>query len=316
MIVDTVTRVVVESPYQDNIKLFNNPDTSDMNFMVPGMETPLKLHCKIMSTTSNFVKYMMTQQEGGTNTQGRGWNYDMSKEADRNALTKVMRFCYGERMEIGAENGECCAVIAELYRLQVTCAEEAVKKIGFFALEVSKRNLGIGMKLLRESSLYPECCTELGCGLDKALSQIVFSPYNIYRNYDIVVGGCLMKLPSRYLEMVGYGEPHTKFSEFNIRMEYVKQNMCTLSNEEKESVMKGCDWKELKGEELKRLRQLDVMKDKELLDAYQEVLDKTEKELDELKLTGVKTKTDRPNEESELKSNSHITDNFYHVCFF
>ena len=129
---DTHTRIKVESPYQDNTLLFDNPESSDMEFMVQGMEKPLKLHIKIMSTASNFVKGMMTQ-EGNENN--RGWVYDMSRDVDKKAMVKVMRFCYGEDMEIGVDNGECCAIIAALYRLEVTCTEEIVKRIGYFGLE-------------------------------------------------------------------------------------------------------------------------------------------------------------------------------------
>ena len=133
MMVDVATTLVVESPYYDNTLLFDNPESSDMEFMVQGMEKPLKLHRVIMSTASNFVRRMLTQQEGNENN--RGWVYDMSRDVDKKAMVKVMRFCYGEDMEIGVDNGECCAIIAALYRLEVTCTEEIVKRIGYFGLE-------------------------------------------------------------------------------------------------------------------------------------------------------------------------------------
>ena len=308
MMVDTATRVEVESPYQDNTRLFDNPESSNMRFLVPGMEKPLNLHLEIMSTTSNLVKRMMTQ-EANEYQRGGGWRYDMSREVDRKALEKVMRFCYGENMVIEAESGECCAVIAALYRLQVTCADEAVKKIGNFALEVSKNDLKIGVKLLKESAIYQECCTGGGCGLDKALSQIVLTADNIHNQYETVVENCLMKLPHRFLDMAEYTEQHTKYSEFWIRVEYVKQHPDCLTYEQSEMILRECNWNELNYKELKGLRELEVVKDKDLLDAFQYVLEKTEKERDEL-ITGKKnTEIERQSVESEFTQ--CIPENFF-----
>ena len=312
---DTHTRIKVESPYQDNIRLFNNPESSDMEFMVQGMEKPLKLHIAIMSTASNFVKGMMTQQEGNENERGRGWVYDMSRDVDKKAMVKVMRFCYGEDMEIGVDNGECCAIIAELYRLEITCGEEALKRIGYFAIEETKKDLRVGVKLLKECVVYPECCTEHGCGLDMALSQIVMTADNVRNNYETVVNDCLMMLPPRYLDVVGYGSPHTKLSDFHIRIDYVKRH-ADLTNEMKEMIMKKCNMNDMRCDELKALRQVGALKSNDLLDAFQGAFEKTEKERDELKKRLMELETGKPNEESEFTQSTHHPLPFVHVFIF
>ena len=294
---NTTTRVEIESPYHDNIESFDDQDSSpDMEFFVPGMRRPLKLHRKIMSAASNLVKDMLKQHESDESNDDGGWKYDMSREMDRDALEKVMRFCYGEKMEVEAENGECCAVIAALYRLQVTCVEETVKKIRDFALDESKKDFKIGVKLLKDSLLYPECCIMGGCGLDRALAQIVLTADNVYNDYETVVNGCLMKLPRQYLDMVEYGDAHTKYSEFHIRMEYVKQHLDSLSIEQNEMILEECNWSELNYEELKELREIDIVEDKKLLDAFQNVLEKTEKERDELKQKTIERPSDDESE--------------------
>ena len=303
MMVDVATTVVVESPYYDNTLLFDNPESSDMEFMVQGMEKPLKLHRVIMSTASNFVRRMLTQQEGNENN--KGWVYDMSRDVDKKAMVKVIRFCYGEDMEIGVDNGDCCAIIAALYRLEVTCTEEIVKRIGYFGLEESKKDLRVGVKLLKESVVYPECCIEHGCGLDMALSQIVLTADNVRNNYETVVNDCLMMLPPRYLDVVGYGSPHTKLSDFHIRIGYVIRNANFLTNEMKEMIMKKCNMNDMRCEELKALRQVGALKSNDLLDAFQNALEKMEKIVDELKKRGITIETGIQNEESEFTQCTH-----------
>ena len=305
MMVDVATTVVVESPYYDNTLLFDNPESSDMEFMVQGMEKPLKLHRVIMSTASNFVRRMLTQQGGNENS--RGWVYDMSRNVDKKAMVKVIRFCYGEDMEIGVDNGECCAIIAALYRLEVTCTEEIVKRIGYFGLEEAKKDLRVGVKLLKECVAYPECCTEHGCGLDMALSQIVLTADNVRNNYETVVDDCLMMLPPRYLDVVGYGSPHTKLSDFHIRFGYVIRNANFLTTEMKEMIMKRCNMNDMRCEELKALRQVGALKLNDLLDAFQFALEKMEKIVDELKKRGITIETGIQNEESEF---------IQHICCF
>ena len=278
----TSSRIKVESPYHDNRGLYNNADTNpDLFFMAPGMEKPLKLHREIMSAASTFMREMGTPSSNNNEKKREGWEYDTSRKIDRDALEKVVQFCYGETLEIEIE--ECCAVIASLDRLELTCTKDVVKTIIFHVLTEAKKDLNIGAKLLIESTLYPECQIWDGCGLDRSLAQIVLTAENIQNDYETVVTNCLMKLPFMFLDMAKYGDPHTKYSEFSIRMEYVKGHLDSLSIEQGELVLKNCDWDGLSYQELKELRELDIVQDKDLLDAFQNALEKTEKEVLKLK---------------------------------
>ena len=162
------------------------------------------------------------------------------------------------------------------------------------------------MKLLKECVVYPECCTEHGCGLDMALSQIVLTADNVRNNYETVIDDCLMMLPPRYLDVVGYGSPHTKLSDFHIRIDYLKRH-ADLTNEMKEMIMKRCNMNDMRCEELKALRQVGALKSNDLLDAFQGAFEKTEKERDELKKRLMELETGKSSEESKFTQSTHAT---------
>ena len=102
-------------------------------------------------------------------------------------------------------------------------------------------------------------------------------------NFETVVGDCLMKLPMHFLDMAEYGEPHTPFSDFNVRAQYLKEHDGTLTKEEKEMVMKKCDWTKLMSSELMTLRELDILGKDAMIEACNKALENTEEKVREYK---------------------------------
>ena len=276
----------MEPPFKNNTELFDNKDMfPDLEFVVAGLEKPLLLHRVIMAKSSKFVEGLLKAKQSAKTEDSSQieWPFDISNERDRVVLVKVLQFCYDKTMTVDAKGGELCAVIAALCRLQVSHLEEMIVKLTEFAVEHAKKDVNLGKELLKETQLYPECCNPNSVELDKALAKVVLTRRNIDNNFDAVVGDCLMKLPMQFLDMAEYGEPHTQFSEFNVRARYVKEHCCDLSQGEKEIVMKKCDWTMLTSKELMTLQELGVLGKEAMTEARSKALDNIEKERYEYK---------------------------------
>ena len=296
------TQILVESPFKNNSSLFNNKDMfPDMEFVVPGLERPLLLHKGIMAKTSLFMQGLLKAKETAKSGDANRieWPFDTTKEVDRDALVKVLRFCYDETMTVNAKGGELCAVIAAMCRLQVTCLQEMVTKLTQFAVEQSENDVNVGVEMLKETQLYAECRNPNTVKLDKALAAVVLTPKNISKHFENVVNNCLMMLPMEYLDMAEYGEAHTQSSEFSVRLQYVKEHRDSLSKVDQEMIMKKCDWTMLLSGELKELKKLNVVGQDVMIDLCNQVLANTEKVRDELKERA---------EHAERVSVSHVFD--------
>ena len=280
------TLFCVESPFKGNTEMFDNKNMfPDLVLVVPGQKNPLMLHKGIMVKTSKLMEGLLKAKESAKTEDANRveWPFDTSSERDRDALVKVLRFCYDETLCVNPDGGELCAVIAALCRLQVTCLQETLVKLTGCAVEQAKKDLNAGKELLKETQLYPECCNPNTVELDKALAKVVLTRKNISENFETLVGDLLMQLPIKYLDMVEYGEPHTHFSEFNIRARYVKEHNNELSQGEKEMVMKQCDWTKLLSNELMKLRELNVLGEQDMIEACSQALENTEQELNRYK---------------------------------
>ena len=85
--------------FNKNADSFNKEDTfSDLDFIIAGLEKPLKLHKNIISQTSMFAKTLLKAKHASKSADCNEirWMYDTSKEVDREALVKALRFCYGD----------------------------------------------------------------------------------------------------------------------------------------------------------------------------------------------------------------------------
>lgn len=135
-----------------------------------GLGQPLTMHRKILADASERLKQLLLPLRG-TGEQRLTWPFDTSSEVDRMVLVKALRFCYGETMSVGVMNGECCAMIATLKRLQVQGLDSVVSILCKFANEESKKNVEVGVELLKACSRYIECCDENGEALNKNVGQ-------------------------------------------------------------------------------------------------------------------------------------------------
>ena len=269
------------SSFSQNAHLFNKEDTfSDLDFIITGLEKPLKLHKNILSQTSMLVEWILKAKQASKSADCNEitWTLDTSKEVDKEALVKVLKFCYGDTITVGVKNGECCAVIASLFRLQVIRAVDTVAELSSFAMKQAQADLRVGVELLMATQQYPECSNPNFCPLDKQLAEIVLSKERMQEHPDAVVDGCLMRLPPKYIEIAHFGEAHTKLSEFAIRVRYVRYHSESLSKKEKEDIMKKCDWNTLMSAELNQLNQLGIVDQGTVMRMYHVALERTERE--------------------------------------
>ena len=288
--------------FNKNADSFNKEDTfSDLDFIIAGLEKPLKLHKNIISQTSMLAKTLLKAKHASKSADCNEirWMYDTSKEVDREALVKALRFCYGNTITVGVKNGECCAVIASLFRLHVICAADTVANLSNFALERAQANLRVGVELLMATQQYPECSNTDFCTLNKQLGEIVLSKERMQKHYDTVVDRCLMRLPSTFLDIAHFGEPHTKFSELTARMRYVRYYSESLSQKEKEDIVKKCDWNTLTCAELNQLNQLEFVEPDTIIAMYRTVLERTERERDYWRIRATKTEREINKREEE-----------------
>ena len=262
--------VEVVPPFPNETENFDNPDSyPDLEFVVGGMEKPLHLHRRILAHASGKVKAMLDKRRD----LKPEWPYETTKEGDREALVKALRFCYGETQTVGTKNGECVSMIVALTRLQVTCLDDVVTLLSNFAIDEAKRNLEIGVELLKACAGYKEMSDANQLTLDKKLTAIVLTKDNMKGHYKCVVDECLMVLPPEYLMIAEFGEPHTRLSEFCLRTKYVRFHSKQLTNEQKQAMIAKCDWSTLNSQELRELRLADIIDKDELLEAHEKALE-------------------------------------------
>ena len=272
--------VDITSPYTNEVEMFDNAELSDFVLVVPGLTKPLELHKLILAKASRKVKSMLK----GKGEQQVEWPFDINKQVDRQALVKALRFCYGETLSVGTNNGECISMIATLSRLQVTCLEEVVPKLIGFALNEARNDVRVGVELLKACTRYEECCNTNTCTLNKELAKTILTRENMAEHFREVVDDCLMTLPPEYLDEVVFGEPHTKCSEFYLRAKYLRWHSKEMSFEEKQKLLGVCDWSTLNSQELRELRLADFVDKDELLMAYERALEYCENENEQMRM--------------------------------
>lgn len=263
----------VPSPYHNEIESFDNPDLyPELKFVVAGMEKPLQLHRRILANASEHIKEKLK----GIRDLRFEWSHDTSNEIDREALVKALRFCYGETMNVGTKNGECCAVIAALTRLQVNCLDDVVALLKDFAVNQTKKDVKVGVELLKACASYPECCGMNECSLNRELAGVLLTKEMMHEHYKEVVDECLMLLPPEYLKLAVFGEPHTRCSEFCLKTKYLRLHSKEMTREEEQGIVTACKWSTLNSQELRELRLADIIDKGELLKAYEQALEYSE----------------------------------------
>ena len=251
----------------------NTDNKQNLKFVVAGLPEPLKLHCGILREASEYLKKKIKSDKVEMKLV---WEFDTSSEVDREAIVTALRFCYGESMCLGTQNGECLAVLAALKRLQVTNLGRVTEQVEDFMCRCALKNVATGIALLKACTRYSEHCGEEKTALDQKLATIVLTMQNITEHYPEVVDDCLMALPHKYLDYVEYGAPHTRCSEFSLRLVYVKFHKKDLAQEEKQAIITKCDLRALNGLEFSELRHADALDNDTLLDAHESALTRHE----------------------------------------
>ena len=261
------------SPFHNEIESFNSEGSyPDMELIVNGFQKPLVLHRKIVANASHWFKKNLNDKWG----QRLEWPYDTENEVEREVLTKTLRYCYGETMNVGTKNGECFSLITTMTRLQLTCLDDVVTTMNNFIVEEAKRKIENGVELLKECTRHTVCCGTNELSLNKRLATVVLTKDNMDSHYREVVDGCLMMLPPDYLMMTEYGQPHTRLSEFCLRAKYVRLHSKEMSIESQHEMVMSCDWSTLNSEEFVELRLTGVADKDELLVAHEKALESCE----------------------------------------
>ena len=274
------TEIFLPPPYDYNLGAFDNEETSpDLTLVIQGLEKPLRLHKSTLCKISKFIDRVLREMRGkGEDENKIEWGFDVTKDVDKQVIEKALRFCYGGCVRVGVKDGECCAMIAVLKRLEVVCEDSVSDHLITFARDESKKDLNVGVDLLKHVQEYQECIDKR---MGQVLAAVVITKKNMMEHFDIVQD-CLMTLPSEYLDMVEYEEGYGERSEFWVKMRYIREHK-ELRKEEKERIMKSCNWDGLSAQELKELIEHEAAGVESLRDICEALLRREEDEIDEQK---------------------------------
>ena len=133
--------VTVKTPYPNLIVNFNNPKKyPDVNFVIPGIEAPFRLHRPTLADASTALESMFDAKQsmfGAFDENARRAEWTDEKAASdatyRNVLVKWLRFCYGEDQTFSPD--ECVAAIIVSMQLGIKCNDGVLKAIKTFMSE-------------------------------------------------------------------------------------------------------------------------------------------------------------------------------------
>ena len=269
----TAETLTVKSPFSVTIEWFDNEEYfPDTEFIIPGVEKPLRLHAPVLVRASQVFVALLKAK---ANTYGRydpetrrlEWMFDRSANDMnyRNCLVKWLRFCYGEDQTF--EVDELGASLVTLLQLQLKCENSMKEAITTRMMEMSKKDISYGCRMLIDCVNENEESQQNSIhSISFCISKAVLCKENLIQHSDIVVNNCLMLLPYCYLDDAEYGEAHSELSEFNIRMRYVEIHAGSLSMEEKRDILSKCKAEELGSDELKKLSDLSVLDPESLIE--------------------------------------------------
>jgi len=272
-------KVKVESPFGKDV-LFDDKEEKcfpDVLFTIPGIEQPLNLHRSKLAFASSALDGLLHCKECcygkyDPNTHKTEWFFSTSStdEKYRAVLLKWLRFCYGEDQIFTVE--ECPAAMIVFSQLQFKECQKIGERIEEFMITTAKNEPEAGVTMFFDCLKYQDSSIT---DLIKKLSNSLFNRRNLEHRFDLVVSGCLLKLPQDFLSEAEYGEQPGDFSEFSIRRLYVKYNEATLSMEDKKNIMSHYR-RPLKLIELKQLEELGLLNETELFELCKSSLNHTE----------------------------------------
>ena len=253
--------LTVKSSFAANIKMFDGEEDHkismpDLDFVVPGMGAPLKLHRCLLCVASSLVHDVLALKP--EKDRGRFvWPFDTETKKDREALVKALRFCYGGTLTLESPK-QVCAVIAAINRLQVRNATSVIAKLKRIALEAAHGEAGL--EILRECLKYEECCRARCVQLDALVLE------KLLPALKAVPEDILKKLQPCCVDAVKYQDVH---SEFLLRMSAaaIKEDA-----QSKRSFMDKMDTSRCSAAELAQLNEMGIYTKEEMLAKYAEAL--------------------------------------------
>ena len=275
----------IDSTFAPNIGLFNKKRDSDITFEVPHGKLRLYLHRAFLRPASKTVDEVVNGQINprctfNIKTKQLKWLFDNEETEEKycRVLKKWMRFCYGENQSF--EPDECPAALALLIQLKLCLGDNVQADLETFMIDFARNNVDAGTKMLCDCVLhYDECHDDDTSRIDKRLTEVVLTADNIKNHYELVVDECLMSLPSKYLDVVKYGEESDELSEFEIRRRYVRFHQDALAENEQKEIMKNCNPARPSSEELTMLYQQHVFNEEEMVNRCLEALKSKESQL-------------------------------------
>ncbi len=297
MTTTTTTDIKIESSFNNNISTFDKEDSySDITFIIPGLNKPLKLHRMYLGMASKTFDGLFKKQGSSyvsfdPATQKMTWTCK-KMETDttyRRVLVKWLRFCYGEDQTFSIE--ECPAAVTILQQLQLKVKEDVKSMIEKHMTETTKENVDAAAQLLRASS------ADEDSEVNETLGKFVFTEKHMETKPNIV-DECLMVLPADYLNIVEFrGIPPNELNEFLVRRKYVRFNRNKLSEEKKREVLMGCKQGILDDEEVEAIQKEGLLSDSELVELCKRGLKTWKEEWKE------KVSTDRDRMKKEIEEN-------------
>lgn len=277
----------IESPYPKFTNRFDDGSESsfyDFRMKIPGEQNLVKLHRLLVANASQtLLKLLQCKVVKGAcyDCQEHILEWKFGKEDDvvyRKVLIKWLKFCYGEDITLIPE--ECCAAIALLFQLQMSCINDVCPEIEKFMVKTTEEDVREGVSMMQWCIKYGECrkSESKENSIDVMIAQHLFTRKNIIDFTEILVDKCLMVLPPYFLDYVKYGVPHTKTSEFYIRKQYIECHKELKDNEKTEIIMK-CDFTLLNSEELKQLRKLCLLSLDQLFTGFEQSNQRNETKL-------------------------------------
>ena len=277
----------IHSPFSGNITNFDNGDSfPDLEMQIPGLDKPIHLHSMVLGQSSKTLAMALRSNSTpccryDASARRMVWTYEITADdaVYRNVLVKWLRFCYGEDQTFEAE--ECPAALVALLHVQLlNCLEKVKESIENFMLEKAKSDVAVGVKMIEA------CVNRYDHVREKRFRESLFRSVMTKNNFEThfeTLSCSLMNMPSCYLDMVEYGDPHSARSEFSMRARYVKYNGSRLDVEEKRKVMRRCKVNELGSEEMEELESMRVLSEREIIDIHRSVLKRRDEEAKEMK---------------------------------
>ena len=207
--------LVVLSPFPEHITSFDNGESfPDLKMQIPGSDKPIHLHSMILGQSSTTIAMALRSNNSlfcryDANAHRMDWTYDKAAEdiVYLKVLVKWLRFCYGEDQTFEIE--ECPAALITLLHLNLLkCSEDVKEKIENFMLETAKNDVVVGVKMMEACINKYDFVGDENKNIGESLLKIVMTKINFESHFE-TLADTLMNLPSSYLDMVEYGEPHS-----------------------------------------------------------------------------------------------------------